>query len=160
MWKTRHSFKHVTEDEGFAVGVTEEWQETKLSEGGKGDGRDVDADRLRGGENSPKVIIYNVYNGKVRVSGDNRVEEGIDGGKGGCVGPYFIVYIYFVSVPLLFHYSLTIGGGLGWVDDRKEALEGYQKLDELLFVRKRPLLAMRPTGGGGEEQRLPYPVEV
>jgi hypothetical protein len=167
LWKTRHSFKHVTEDEGFTVGVTEEWQETKLSEGEKGDGRDVDADRLRGGGNSPKVIIYNVYNGKVGVSGDNRVEEGIDGEKGGCVGPYFIVYIYLVSayrsshsplsqsihlVPLLFHYSLKIGEGLGWADDRKEALEGYQnKLDELLFVRKRPLLAMRPTGGGGEE---------
>ncbi len=94
-----------------------------MSEGGKGDGRDVDTDRLRGGENSPKVIIYNVYSGKVGVSGDNRVEEGIDGGKG-CVGPPY--YVYLVSayrpsnsplsqsihlVPLLFHYSLKIGGG-------------------------------------------------
>ncbi len=38
-----------------------------------------------------------VDGGKERVSGDNnRVEVGIDGGKGGCVGPYFIVYVYLV----------------------------------------------------------------
>jgi hypothetical protein len=77
--KTGQSSEHVTEDEGFAVGVTEEKQETKLSEGGKGDGRDVDADRLRGGENSTKVIVHNVYGGEIRMSGDNGVEKGIDG---------------------------------------------------------------------------------
>ncbi len=33
--------------------------------------------------------------------------------------------------------------GLGGADDKKEALEGAQKLDETLFIRKRPLLAMR-----------------
>ncbi len=63
-------------------------------------------------------------------------------------------------IPLLFHYSLKIGGGLGWADDRKEALEGDQELNELLFIRKRPLLAMQPAGRGGEGQRLACPVEV
>ncbi len=43
------------------MGVTEGRQETKLSEGGKGDGRDVDADRLRGGKNSTKVKVYIVH---------------------------------------------------------------------------------------------------
>ena len=33
--------------------------------------------------------------------------------------------------------------GLGGADDRKEALESDQKLDEFLFVRKRPLLVMQ-----------------
>ena len=84
------------------------------------------------------------------------MEEGIDGGKGGCVGPDIILYVYLVSpyrpshsslsksghfIPLLFYYSLKIGGGLGGANDREEALEGDQELDELLFVRKRPLLA-------------------
>ncbi len=54
-----------------------------------------------------------------------------------------VLYIYLVSsycpfdsplpqsvhfVPLLFHYSLKIGGGLGWANDRKEAFEGDQEL--------------------------------
>ena len=53
------------------------------------------------------------------------MEEGIDGGKGGGVGAYIVVYIYLVSAyrpshsPLLFHYSLKIGGGLGGADDGK-----------------------------------------
>ena len=103
------------------------------------------------------------------------MEEGIDGGKGGGVGAYIVVYIYLVSayrpshsplpqsidfIPLLLHYSLKIGGGLGGADDREEALEGDQELDELLFIRKRPFLAMRPAGSGGEGQRLACPVEV
>ena len=103
------------------------------------------------------------------------MEEGIDCWKGGGVGAYVVVYIYLVSayrpshsplpqsidfIPLLFHYSLKIGGGLGGANDREEALEGDQELDELLFVRKRPLLAMRPAGSGGEGERLPCPVEV
>ncbi len=45
MEKARHNF-NITEDERFAVGVTEEWQKTKLSEGGRGDGRDIVADRM------------------------------------------------------------------------------------------------------------------
>ena len=51
-------------------------------------------------------------------------------------------------------------GGFGGANDRKEALKGDQELDELLFIRKRPLLAMRPAGSGGEGQRLSCPVEV
>ena len=103
------------------------------------------------------------------------MEEGVDGGKGGCICAYFVLYVYLVSayrpshsplsqsvhfVPLLFHNSFERGGGLGGANDRKEALEGDQELDELLFVRKRPLLAMRPAGSGGEGERLPCPIEV
>ena len=109
------------------------------------------------------------------MGGNDGVEESIDGGKGSGVGAYIVLYIYLVSsycpsdsplpqsvhfIPLLFHYSLKIGGCLGGADDRKEALEGDQELDELLFVRKRPLLAMRPAGSGGEGERFPCPVEV
>ncbi len=109
------------------------------------------------------------------MSGNNGVEEGIDSGKGGGVGSDFVFYIYLVSpycplqsplsqsmhlVPLLLNHSLKVGRSFRGVDDRKEALEGDPKLDELLFVRKRPLLAMRPAGGGGEGQGLPCPVEV
>ena len=50
--------------------------------------------------------------------------------------------------------------GLGGANDREEALEGDQELDKLLFIRKRPLLAMRSAGSGGEGERLPCPVEV
>jgi hypothetical protein len=113
----------------------------------------------------------------VGVGGDNGVEEGIDGGKGGGVGAYIVFYIYLLVsayrpsnsplpqsvhfIPLLFHHSLKVGGGLGGTDDRKEAFEGDQELDELLFIRKRPLLAMQPAGVGGRKgQRLPCPVEV
>ncbi len=78
--------------------MTEEGKETKCSEGGKGDRGHIDTNRLRGGENGAKVIIYNVYSSEVRVGGDNRVEEGIAGGKGGCVGPYIVFYVYLVSV--------------------------------------------------------------
>ena len=97
MGKARHSFKDITEDEGFVVGVSEEGKETKFSEGGKGDGRHIDANRLRGGKNGAKVVIDYVDGGEVGAGGDNRVEEGIDGGKGGCVGPDIILYVYLVS---------------------------------------------------------------
>ena len=50
----------------------------------------INADRLRGGKNSAKVIVYNIYGGEVRVGGDNGVEEGIDGGKGSGVGAYIV----------------------------------------------------------------------
>ncbi len=103
------------------------------------------------------------------------MKEGIDGGKGSGVGTYIVLYIYLISpycpsdsplpqsvhfIPLLFHYSLKIGGGLGGANDRKEAFEGDQELYELLFIRKRPLLAMRSAGGGGKGQALPCLVEV
>ena len=67
MGKTRHSFEDVTEDEGFVVGVSEEGEETKFSEGGEGDRGHIYSYRFRGGENSSKVIVYNVYSGKVRM---------------------------------------------------------------------------------------------
>ncbi len=99
------------------------------------------------------------------------MEEGIDCGKGGGVGAYVVVYIYLVSayrpshsplpqsidfIPLLFHYC----GGLGGADDREEALEGDQELDELLFVPKPPLFAMRAADGRGEGEGLACPVKV
>ena len=74
MGKTRHSFKDITEDEGFVVGVSEEGKETKFSEGGKGDERHIDADRLRGGKNGVKVVVDYVDGGEVGAGGDNRVE--------------------------------------------------------------------------------------
>ncbi len=70
----RHSFQDVAEEEGFAVGVTEERQETKFCEGGEGDGGHIDADRRRGGKDSAKVIVDNVDGGEVRVGGDNRMK--------------------------------------------------------------------------------------
>ncbi len=111
----------------------------------------------------------------MRVGGDNGVEEGIGGGKGSGVGAYIVLYIYLVSayrpsnsplpqsvhfIPLLLHYSLKMGVGLGGADDREKALEGDQELNELLFIRKLPLLAMRRAGSGGEGQGLAGPVEV
>jgi hypothetical protein len=103
------------------------------------------------------------------------VEESIDGGKGSGVGAYIVLHIYLVSsycpsdsplpqsvhfIPLLFHYSLKIGRGLGWANDRKEAFEGDQELYELLFIRKHPLFTMGSAGGRGKGQGLPCPVEV
>ncbi len=61
------------------------------------------------------------------MGGDNGVEESIDCGEGGCVGPYLVVYFYSVSsyrpshsplpksidlVPLLLDHPLKISGGL------------------------------------------------
>ncbi len=111
----------------------------------------------------------------MEVGGNNGVEDGTDGGKGSGVGAYIVLYIYLVSpycpsdsplpqsvhfIPLLFFYSLKIGGGLGGADDRKEAFEGDQELYELLFICIRPLLAMRSAGGGGKGQGLPCPVKA
>ncbi len=109
------------------------------------------------------------------MGGDNRVEESIDSGKGGCVGTYFVVYLYSVSsyspshsalpqsvhlVPLLLNHPRLISEGLRGTHHRKQALEGDQELYQLLFIRKRPFLAMRPANSGGEGERLPCPVEV
>ena len=67
------------------------------------------------------------------------MKKSVDSGKGGCVGPDFIVYVYLVSpyspshsplsksihfVPLLLHHLLKVSGGLRRTNDRKEALEG------------------------------------
>ena len=105
--KARDSLEDITKDERFAVGVTEERKETKFCEGGEGDGRHIDADRLRGGKNGAKVVVDYVDGGEVGAGGDNRVEEGIDGGKGGCVGPYLIAYNYLVSPYRPSHSSLS-----------------------------------------------------
>ncbi len=173
--KARDSLEDITEDEGFAVGVTKEGKEAKFGEGEERDRRHINTDRLRRGKNGTKVVIDNVDGGHEGVGGDNGIEESVDSGKGGCVGPYLIVYLYSVSsyrsshsslpqsvhlVPLLPNHPLEIGGGLCGTHDRKQALEGDQELYQLLFIRKRPLLAMRPTNRGGEGELLPCPVEV
>ena len=105
------------------MGVTEERKKAKFCEGGEGNGRHVNADRLRRGKNGTKVVIDNVDGG---VGGDNGMEESLDSRKGGCVGPYFIIYVYLVSsyrpshsplsksmhlVPLLLHHPLKVSGG-------------------------------------------------
>jgi hypothetical protein len=150
--------------------VTEVRKETKFGEGGKRDGGDINSDRLRGGKKSTKVIIDYINSGKERVGRNNRVEESVDSGKGGCVGPYVVVYLYPVSaygpshsslpqsiylVPLLFHHPLQISRGFRGSHNRKEALESDQELYQLLLISKGPLLAMRPANGGGEGERLP-----
>ena len=88
----------TTKKEGLAVGgVAEKRKETKFGEGGKGNRRHVNADRFRRGKSSAKIVIDYVDGGHERMSGDNGMEEGVDGGKGGCVGPYLIAYNYLVS---------------------------------------------------------------
>ncbi len=52
------------------------------------------------------VVVYNIYCGKRGVGGDNGVEESIDCGEGGCVGPYLVVYFYSVSSYRPFHSPL------------------------------------------------------
>ena len=64
---------------------------------GEGDGRHINADRLRRGKNGTKVVIDNVDGGHEGVGGNNGMEESVDGGKGGCVGPYLIAYNDLVS---------------------------------------------------------------
>ena len=122
--KARDSLEDITKKKRFAVGVTEERKETEFCEGGEGDGRHINADRLRRGKNGTKVVIDNVDGGHEGVGGDNGMEESVDSGKGGCVGPYLIVYLYSVSsyrpshsslpqsvhlVPLLLNHPLEIG---------------------------------------------------
>jgi hypothetical protein len=129
---------------------TEERKETKFCEGWEGNERHVNADRLRRGKNSTKVVIDNVDGGHEGVGGDNGMEESVDGGKGGCVGPYCIIYVYLVSsyrpsqsplpksmdlVPLLLHHPLKVSGGLRGTHDRKETLQGDQELYQLLLIR-------------------------
>ena len=83
--KARDSLKDITEEEGFAVGVTEKGKEAKFCEG---DRRHINTDRLRRGKNGTKVVIDNVDGGHEGVGGDNGMEESVDSGKGGCVGAY------------------------------------------------------------------------
>jgi hypothetical protein len=77
--------------------MTEEWEETKLGEGGKRNSRYINADRLRGGKESTKVVVDYVDGGEVGMSRDNGVKEGIDGGKGGGVGSDCILDFNLVS---------------------------------------------------------------
>jgi hypothetical protein len=135
--KARDSLEDITKIESFAVGLTEERKETKFCEGGEENGGHINADRLRRGKNGTKVVIDNVDGGHERVGGDNEMEESIDSGKGGCVGPYVIIYFYLVSsyrpshsplsksvqlVPLLLHYPLKVGGGFRGMHNREETL--------------------------------------
>jgi hypothetical protein len=52
--EARDSFEDITKEKRFAVGVTEERDETKCCEGGEGNGRHMNADRLRRGEKVPR----------------------------------------------------------------------------------------------------------
>ncbi len=104
--KARDSLEDITKNERFAVGVTEERKEAKFGEGGEGDGRHINADKFWGGKNGTKIIIDNVDGGHEGVGGDNGMEESVDSGKGGCVGPYFVVYLYSVSSYRPSHSSL------------------------------------------------------
>jgi hypothetical protein len=72
--KTRDSFQYITEEEGFAVGLTEERKETKFCNGRKGYGRDIDAYRFRGRQKITKVVVDNFDGGEERISEDNKVE--------------------------------------------------------------------------------------
>ncbi len=71
------------------------------------------------------------------------MKKSVDSGKGGCVGPYVVVYLYSVSsysashsslpqsvhlVPLLLHHPLKVSGVFRGTHDRKETLEGNQEL--------------------------------
>ncbi len=69
--EARDSRKKITEEEGFAVGVTEERKEAKFCEGGERDRRHINTDRFRGGKNGTKIIIDNVDGGHERVGGDD-----------------------------------------------------------------------------------------
>jgi hypothetical protein len=82
------------------VGVTEERKEAKFCECGERDGRHINTERFRGGNNGTKIIIDNVDGGHEGVGGDNGMKKSVDSGKGGCVGPYFVV-VYLILFCLL-----------------------------------------------------------
>ncbi len=94
----------------------------------------IDTDRFRGGKNGTKIIIDNVDGGHEGVGRDNGMKESVDSGKGGCVDPYFVVYLYSVSsyspyhsslphsvhlVPLHLNHPLEIGGVLRGTHHKK-----------------------------------------
>ncbi len=133
------------------MGVTEERKETKFCEGGERFGRHINMDRFRGGKNGTKIIIDNLDGGHEGVSGDNGKKKSVDSGKGGCVGPYFVLYFYSVSsyspshsslsqavhfVPLLLYHPLKVSGVLRGAHNREETLEGDQELYQLLLISK------------------------
>jgi hypothetical protein len=148
--EARDSLEDITKKKRFAVGVTEDRKETKFCEGGEENGRHINADRLRRGKNGTKVVIDNVDGGHEGVGGDNGMEKSVDIGKGRCVDPYFIIYVYLISsyrpshsplpksmhlVPLLLYHPLKVSGGLRGTHDRKETLKGDQELYQLLLIR-------------------------
>ena len=53
--EARDSLEDIAEEEGFAVGVTEERKEAKFCEGGEGDRRHINTDRVWGGKNGTKI---------------------------------------------------------------------------------------------------------
>ena len=57
MGKAGDSFKNIAEKKRFAVGVIQEREKAEFGKGGKGDGRHINADRLRRGEKGTKIII-------------------------------------------------------------------------------------------------------
>ncbi len=58
MGKAGDSFKDIAEKKMFAVGVKmQEREKAEFGKGGKGDGRHINADRLRRGEKGTKIII-------------------------------------------------------------------------------------------------------
>ncbi len=61
--EARDSLEDITKKKRFAVGVTEERKKTKFCEGGEGNGRHINADRLRRGKNGTQVVIDNVDGG-------------------------------------------------------------------------------------------------
>ena len=86
------------------------------------------------------------------------IVESVDSGKGGCVGAYFIIYVYLVFsyrpshsplsksmhlVPLLIHHPLKVSGFFRGTHNREETLEGDQELYQLLLIGKRSLLFQR-----------------
>jgi hypothetical protein len=95
--KAGDRFKDIAEKKRFAVGVMQEREKVEFGKGGKGDGRQINADRLRRGEKGTKIIIDYVDGGHAGVSGDNGMEEGIDSREGSGVGPHIIPYLYPVS---------------------------------------------------------------
>ncbi len=100
----------------------------------RGDRRHINADRLRRGEKSTKIIIGYVDSGHARVSGDNRVKKSIDSGQSSSVGPHIIPHLYPVYsycpshsplsqsvyfIPLFFYHPIKIGGVLRGTHYRK-----------------------------------------
>jgi hypothetical protein len=65
-------------------------------------GREIDDTSMRTdsgerGEKSTKIIIDYVDGGHAGVSGNNRVEEGIDSGQSSSDGPHIIPHFYPIS---------------------------------------------------------------
>ena len=82
--KARDSLEDITKKKRFAVGVTEEREETKFCEGGEGNGRHINADRLRGGSPIHFRSVETSYNGLIRYN-----EKNVN---------FFVRYNYFIRI--------------------------------------------------------------